>query len=321
MWLAIFMNLISAISAVHSGADVEDSISPDCNYASDLVFKAHQLSRKSQGKAQQKLLFKRAIFLCPDRPEMYVSLADILAEEKNYDNAVYYYQQATVLRTQFSKAWYGLGEVYYHQKKYLMSLEAHLHICEEEKRAKTRVQQILKNKLWHYTPKQVLIDYENLLFIFDTEKRNALNQSLDNCGFEKTLQIRPIHRFFNLTFKQNKFELVWSAYSQLNEIAQALLNLPLDHTIHIHAHADNEPFFHADKKKNKQLNQALSEKRALAVANEIEEKGIPLSRIKVYGHSNKQIIESGKSETASEKNRRIEIEVISPSKKQTNKLE
>ena len=318
MWPAIFMSLITAISAIHSGMAVEESISPDCNYASDLVFKAHQLGKKNQGQAQQKLLFKRAIFLCPDRPEVYVSLANILFEEKNYDNAAYYYKEAIELRSRFISALYGLGEVYYQQKKYLMSLDTFVHVCDDEEKAKARIHEILKEKLWYSTPKEGFVDHDNLLFMFDQEKRDALNQGLLNCGIDEALFIRPVHRFFNLTFEQNKFELLWSGYKQLNEIAQALLNLPLDHSIHIHAHADNEPFFYASKEESKQLNQNLSEKRGLAVASAIEETGIPLSRMKVYGHGTEQSLVEGRSEEASEKNRRIEIEVVAPPKKKIN---
>jgi len=63
-------------------------------------------------------------------------LASLLEDEGNYSQAIVHYKKAIELRPNFSQAWYGLGETYYKQERFPLSLEAHLHACQTDKDSK-----------------------------------------------------------------------------------------------------------------------------------------------------------------------------------------
>ena len=102
------------------------------------------------------------------------------------------------------------------------------------------------------------------------------------------------------SFKVGSAELSASAQSALSSIARVLADYRLS-LITVHGHTDDagDPAF----------NQALSEKRALAVARHLVSEGVALDRILVVGHGASDPLASNASADGREENRRVELQV------------
>ncbi|OAD18857.1 acetylglucosaminyl-transferase, partial [Candidatus Thiomargarita nelsonii] len=109
---------------------LSQTVMANCDFATDLLFYAYHLHRQGGDAAQQKLLFNKSLRLFPNRPQVHNTLASILKKQGKYSEAIYHYEQALELRPKFFEAWYGLGETYYKQERFPLSLEAHLHACQ-----------------------------------------------------------------------------------------------------------------------------------------------------------------------------------------------
>ena len=102
------------------------------------------------------------------------------------------------------------------------------------------------------------------------------------------------------SFKVGSAELSASAQSALSSIARVLADYRLS-LITVHGHTDDagDPAF----------NQALSEKRALAVARHLVSEGVASDRILVVGHGSADPLASNASADGREENRRVELQV------------
>ncbi len=104
-----------------------------------------------------------------------------------------------------------------------------------------------------------------------------------------------------ITFATASAEVKSSLYSPLAEIATSLNNYP--NTIaQIVGHTDNVG--------DASYNQALSERRANAVANILKNSGTPSSRVTVLGQGENTPIASNDTEAGRQANRRVEINII-----------
>jgi outer membrane protein OmpA-like peptidoglycan-associated protein len=102
------------------------------------------------------------------------------------------------------------------------------------------------------------------------------------------------------SFKVGSAELSSSAQSALSSIARVLVDYRLS-LITVHGHTDDagDPVF----------NQALSEKRALAVARHLVSEGVSSDRILVVGHGSADPLVSNATADGREENRRVELQV------------
>ena len=97
------------------------------NAAIDFVYQFYDVHSQAGSIYRQKALLKRALQLCPTMPEAHNNLASLLEDEASYSQAISHYKQAIQQRPNFLQAWYGLGETYYKQGRFALSLEAHDH--------------------------------------------------------------------------------------------------------------------------------------------------------------------------------------------------
>ncbi|MEN8215686.1 MAG: OmpA family protein [Pseudomonadota bacterium] len=275
----------------------------NCDYATDLLFYAYQAGDASK----KKLLFYKSLQICPNQPEVHNTLATILKQQGKYDKAIYHYKQAFKLRPNFYQAWFGLGETYYKQERFPLSLEAYSYICKINPDAKARIMTILRNKPLAITDLDKIIDEESFLVLYDYERRQALNKRLFNCGLPR-VKGQPVHTFFNLYFDTKKATLRAGIEHQLDEIAAALRNIQFLEIV-IHGHTDVRGFSDISVAASKQRNLQLSQERAAAIATALAQRGISKTRLKIYGHGSEHPLVLGRSPEAFAKNRRIEIEV------------
>jgi len=279
----------------------------DCDYATDLLFHAYHLYEQGGEFSQQKLLFYKSLQLCANQPDVHNTLSAIFKQQGKYSKAVYHYKQSLKLRPDFSHTWDGLGETYYKQKRFPLSVEAYSHTCQINKDSKRQIITVLRNKGVAITNKDDIIDKENLLVLYDTQRRKAINQRLLNCGLRGT-EVRPIQIFFNLYFDSKKTVLRAGTKQQLDEIAAALQEINFLQVI-IHGHTDVRGFADLSVVESKQRNLQLSKERATAIANALIQRGISKKLVKIYGHGSRNLLVRGTTLEALAKNRRTEIEV------------
>ncbi|HIE01606.1 MAG TPA: tetratricopeptide repeat protein [Thiotrichaceae bacterium] len=260
--------------------------SQDCDLATDLVFRAYHLHSQGRAISQQKLLFSKSLQLCPNRPDVHTTLASLLYKQGQYSEAVHHYKQALRYDKKFYKAWHGLGETYYKQKRFPLSLEAHLQACSALTDSKTRVMALLKNKRYAFTGKEELIERESLLVLYDEQRRQHLNKKISDCKLYD-MEVFPKHIFINLRFGLNEANLPPSSEGQLDEIAAALQKLDSS-IITIHGHSDSQQFWYVKSlKRRKQLNQELSFERATNIVAALVYRGISEKSFEIQGHGDK----------------------------------
>jgi len=99
-----------------------------CHTVTDLNKQAFDLYHKGL-TSQAKHLLEKALQICPSDAKTHNNLASLLKDEGKYSQAIEHYRQALDITPNLSEAWYGLGEIYYKQGQFPLSLEAHLHAC------------------------------------------------------------------------------------------------------------------------------------------------------------------------------------------------
>ncbi|MDM8567121.1 tetratricopeptide repeat protein [Candidatus Halobeggiatoa sp. HSG11] len=281
--------------------------SQDCEVANELLFRAYSLQEQEGQnlKSQRKTLLAKSLQLCPDRPDVHTKLAYILGNQSQ--EAIYHYKQALSYDRTYYKAWYGLGETYYKQNYFLLSLEAHLHACKNESGSKARAETLLAQKLYAFTKEDSMIDEKSLLVLFDKSRRQTINELIVDCGLIG--EIRSLHVFLNFIFKPGKAEIlknnVQQSIQQLDEIAAALRTTNFS-TITIHGHSDNRLFRSNNQTESDQMNLELSQERAEKIGNGLIRRGITKERIKILGHSYKKPLPDWLEPS---KKLRVEIEV------------
>ncbi|HEC85828.1 MAG: hypothetical protein DRR08_21065 [Candidatus Parabeggiatoa sp. nov. 2] len=299
LWGALFMLSLSQTAL---------AVQEDCDYATDLLFYAYHLHRQGGDTSQQKLLLSNSLRFCANQPKVHNTLASILKKQGKPSEAAHHYKQAIGLHSNFSEAWDGLGDAYYKQALFPLSLEAYSHACKTDKYSKARIMTLLRNKAYAITGKSKVIDKENLLVLYNHERRQALNKRLSDCGLRDS-EVRPLHIFSNLHFESNKATLREGTEQQLDEIAAALRQTHSSQVIKVHGHTDAQGFLHVSAAESDRRNLQLSQERAAAIVTALAQRGIPKTRLKSDGHGSKQPLVQGTSQGALAANRRTEIEV------------
>ncbi|MBI4774103.1 MAG: OmpA family protein [Deltaproteobacteria bacterium] len=106
----------------------------------------------------------------------------------------------------------------------------------------------------------------------------------------------------NVLFDFGKAKIKSSAHGYLDEVAETLKNNP-SLTVEIAGHTDNVG--------SAKYNKKLSLRRAKAVANYLNKKGISMDRLPTTGHGFSQPVASNKTKDGRAKNRRTELHPIS----------
>jgi len=276
--------------------------SQECDFATDLLFRAYHLQSQNRAVSRQKLLFEKSLQLCPNKPEVHNALASILEKQGNYAEAVKSYKQTIRYEKNFYKAWYALGETYYKQKRFPLSLETHLHLCQINPASKARVMELLKSERYSFTRKGDIIDQESLLVLYDEKRLKRLNKKIIDCGLSKKVQ--PTQNFINPDFGLGSSRLSPKLDSQLDEIVTALKHLKSP-TIILHGHTDSRRFLSTTAADSKKLNLKLSGERAESFKTALLKRGISKESINIQAHGDKHLI----FPIFRAENRRVEVEV------------
>lgn len=110
----------------------------------------------------------------------------------------------------------------------------------------------------------------------------------------------------NIFFRKGSFQLSKESYAELNRLTKILKAYP-GLKIEIGGHTDNT----GDERSNMEL----SKNRARAVMDYLIEKGLPRSSIKAVGYGESRPIASNNTPEGKQKNRRVELTIISIEKK------
>jgi outer membrane protein OmpA-like peptidoglycan-associated protein len=280
--------------------------SQGCDSATQLVSQSYDYG--SQGRThEEKLLLNNALQSCPTHAEAHNNLAAILEDEGNYEQAIDHYKQALQTKPHFSQAWYGLGETYYKQGQFPLSLEAHLQACQTDNDSKQRVKELLTENRYAVTEEGQILNKESLLLLYDKQRREKINRMISECGLRASGTAKGTFR--NVTFHAGSAELTTAATQQVKNLAAAFKTIP--NVIKVHGHTDSQPFQGVTSQvENERLNLKLSQQRADAVKRELVARGLPAKRIQTRGYGSTKPLVPGNSEAAWAKNRRVEIESI-----------
>lgn len=277
-----------------------------CQTADNLVRQQYAAHAAGQSVDLQEKLLRQALQLCPDHPEAHNNIANLFEAQGAFQQAIRHYQQAIQAKTDFAKAWYGLGETYYKQGRFAASLEAHLHACKTDKDSRERVKELLRAQSYAVSENGTITDKADLLLLFDPQRRAKIDQMLAACGMRAN--VIPVMTFRNLLFDTGRAELKAESQAQVDEIAAALSDFT-PQRIKIHGHTDRQPFKGMTQTQSDQANLGLSRERAATVKNALIQKGIPADRIVTDGFGPHQPVAQGDNEAAYSKNRRVEISV------------
>lgn len=281
----------------------------DCEYANDLLSSAYQLHSEGRSDAEQGHLLKEALRNCPDHAEVHHALASLYEEQQQWQKAIEHYQQAVEKEPNFFEAWYSLGEIFYKQKRFPLSLEAHLHACSIDEDSKARTMELLKDHRYAHLETGEILDKESLLILYDKKRREDIHRLLSSCGLQARLEVK--YTFRNFQFDTGKATLKFGA-KQLQELAKALRQIE-PALIKIHVHTDIQSIQNINIEQSENLNLELSQKRADTIADALARLGVPIISIETYGHGFHKPLVYGLTPAALATNRRIEIEVINQS--------
>ncbi|QKZ14649.1 OmpA family protein [Spirosoma sp. KUDC1026] len=132
------------------------------------------------------------------------------------------------------------------------------------------------------------------------KQAEEMKRSMPNAEIERVGEGIKITFGSDILFDVNSAELKSATKRQLTEFAQTL-NKYEDTDILIEGHADATG--------PDDLNQRLSERRADAVGNYLEQQGVKTTRVKEKGYGESQPIADNSTEAGRQKNRRVDIAV------------
>lgn len=143
-------------------------------------------------------------------------------------------------------------------------------------------------------------------YLFDSKQYALDDLKFKNEKFEANILLQPIKiggtiTLNNIYFDINKYELLPTSKSDLI-LLLAFLKLNPRITIEVSGHTDNTG--------KKELNQKLSENRAVAVANYLFANGIAKSRITTLGLGDQKPIATNETEEGKQLNRRTEVKIL-----------
>lgn len=288
-----------------------------CEQASDYVTETYDLDNIIHQSLQKNLL-QQALTLCPEHPEAHHHFAVILAQENNQHEALYHYQQALKKRPNYPQAWFGIGEIYYHQSQWPLSIEAYLQVCNTHQKARQRVAELLRDNRYRTADGNVVLNFQCLTLLYDNKRLQGLHQKVAQCRIRdrsiapdtNTVRaiLQPLAIFQQIHFNMEQHDLSLVSEEQLDHIALTLTEMKAKHII-IRGHSNSQTFKGKTKAESDRLNWQLSQDRAKAVKSALNQRGVFANRIKIYGYGNTRPLIKDNNEIARLKNRRVEIEV------------
>ena len=281
----------------------------DCEYANELLSEAYQLHNQGRSDTKQRRLLKKALRHCPEHAEVHHALASLYEEQQQWQKAIEHYRQAVEKEANFFEAWYSLGEIFYKQKRFPLSLEAHLHACSIDEDSKARARELLKDHRYAHLETGQILDQESLLILYDKKRRKDIHRLLSSCGLQA--RVEPKYTFRNVQFYTGNATLKVAAKRQLKELARALRQID-SALIKIHAHTDIQSLQNISLEQSDKLNLELSQKRADTIADLLARLGVPRNSIETYGYGYHKPLVYGLTPAALATNRRIEIVVENP---------
>ncbi|MCP4701032.1 MAG: OmpA family protein [Gammaproteobacteria bacterium] len=297
------MLLFGALPAAYAG--------DACNRAADLIYQAHEDYNLGAAPARVIGLLQGALDLCPGHADAHNNLGFIYLKKREYSRAEEHYRQAVQINPGLSKAWSGLGEVYYQSGRFALSLEAHLHACHADKDSLWRAGRLLNDRSYQAAAAGQLPDKENLLVLYDSRRRQTVKNLITRCGFGPRVYFEPVLIIRNISFGSGRAALGDRARKDLAIIADTLKELqPSPAAVKVGGHTDDSLFQGLSRAQSERRNLTLSRRRAQAVAKELAAQGVPKAWIVVSGHGTDKPWDKGDNEAARARNRRVEIEVV-----------
>ncbi|HEW97156.1 MAG: hypothetical protein DRR16_05335 [Candidatus Parabeggiatoa sp. nov. 3] len=307
--------LISQLAAMLIFPAMLWAVTP-CEEANDYVTEVEYLDSLIH-RTLQKDLLQQALTLCPNHPEAHNHLAVILALENKNSEALYHFQQALKTRPDSPQAWFGIGELYYQQNQWPLSLAAYLQVCTRHQKARQRVAELLRDSRYRITDANRVLNYDSLILLYDKKRLQRLHQKVARCRNQdrsiapdvNTVRaiLQPIVVFQIIDFEEDEQDFTEVLNEQLDNMALIFTEMKVKHVI-IRGYADN-PAFSSKAKAARYRPWQKSQDRAKAVKTALSQRGIAEKRIKTYGYGDTRPVVRGHDEVAWVSNQRVEIEV------------
>jgi len=286
-----------------------------CNQATQLVIQAYDLGEHAT--ARKQVLLQQALSLCPNHADAHNNLGVILENEQNYPKAIHHYQRALQINPDYYEAWVGMGDVYYKQGQFPLSLDAYLNACTRNSPVRNqRITELLDKNNYRAVDGKNVLKQESLSLLYDKQYLEKLREKVTDCrsryrGVAPTLVPNSLLETFvvfrNIHFEVGEYILTPTAKQQLDEISNTLLEKGAK-SIQVSGHTDIQPFKGVSPQESDERQLILSQQRAASVANALAKRGIPINTMTTKGYGYNKPAQ-GYSKANWDKNRRVEIEV------------
>jgi len=284
-----------------------------CNQATQLVIQAYDLGEH----ANARVLLHQALSLCPNHADAHNNLGVILENEQNYPKAIHHYQRTLEINPDYYEAWVGMGDVYYKQGQFPLSLDAYLNACTRDTPIRNqRITELLDKNNYRTVTDKNMLKQASLSLLYNKQALEKLRQKVTDCrsryrGVAPTLSpdslLETFVVFRNIHFEVGEYLLTLTAEQQLDEISHTLLKQG-PKSIQVSGHTDIQIFKGVSSEENDIRQLRLSQQRAASVANALAKRNIPSNRMTTKGYGYTQSAQ-GYTEADWDKNRRVEIEV------------
>ena len=288
-----------------------------CTQATKRVIQAYDLGEHANVYARKKALIQQALSLCPHHADAHNNLGVILENEQNYPKAIHHYQRALQINPDYYEAWVGMGDVYYKQGQFPLSLDAYLNACIRDSPARNqRITELLDKNNYRAVDGKNVLTQESLNLLYNKQALEKLREKVTDCrsryrNVAPTLVpdslLETFVVFRNIHFDVGKYILTPTAKRQLDEINHALRKKGLK-SIQVSGHTDIQPFKGVPPEENNIRQLKLSQQRAASVADALAKRGIPINRMTTKGYGYNKPAQ-GYTKADWDKNRRVEIEV------------
>jgi len=292
------------------------ALSP-CEQANILVDQAYY-----QQSTEKKATLRDALTLCPSHARAHNNLALVFENEADYPQALFHYQESLKYGNRLEKnyALLGLGDVYYEQKQWPLSLKNYLHVCGFFIHARQRIAALLKDERYRSVESEQLMKADSLALILDKDSLDNLYALAVSCQQKRdkggvSLEATKAFRFNKFVFRNFRFKtgqanLSLISESQLNEMAKTLKTQVTKGLVRISGHSDAQCRQGVtDQKQCDQMNYELSENRAQSIKQALIERDVPSERLQKKAYGSSQPLDNRNVSAAWDKNRRVEIEV------------
>jgi len=246
---------------------------------------------------REKILLQQALSLCPHHADAHNNLGVILENEQNYPKAIHHYQRALQINPDYDEAWVGMGDVYYKQGQFPLSLDAYLNACTRDSPARNqRITELLDKNNYRTVDGKNVLTQESLNLLYDKQYLEKLREKVTDCR-SRYRNVAPTLVPDSLL---NTFVVFRNIHFTLRKKGVK--------SIQVSGHTDIQPFKGVSRGENNIRQLKLSQQRAASVADALAKRGVPINRMTTKGYGYNKPAQ-GYTKTDLEKNRRVEIEV------------